>query len=617
MVVLDATIPNMVGPDGSNIPAPWVSYTRAGCDFGAVATANTVLENTSTAANGDVTKVFGATSPQATEANASSHAASGSALANLAQTDLVGLAVHCAQNSPNCSTGEADPLPSEPGGYNGFNALFGAKQVNPIITGGAPVLNDLSGNPIVDPFGQPGFPGFDGMSAAASLSYIVAMQKHGIPVTYAYVSDAHDFHGVSGNAHNAYGPGDPGYVAQLQSYDLAFANFFTQLAAAGIDKTNTLFIFTVDEGDHFVGDAPSNPSCDGVNTPCNWGATTLADGGVQQHVGEISANIDTLVQNQFPALYGLFLNTSADAGPLATDNFTVHGDDAPTFYLSRRGLGPLSQTDPDTRNFERNIAHVTDVNPYTGNTDRLLFSMMDQAGQQAVHMFTAGDTARNPTFTFFADDNYFITDFPSSTCLSCVNPAFAWNHGDVQTQIGMTWLGFVGPGVRNQQDQTIFTDHTDVRPTIDSVLGLTDDYVLDGRVITQALQSTAYSPALVGNIGTMEALGDAYKQINAPFGVFSGQIIATSTVALQGSDPSDSTYTSLEAAIVSLTGQRDTLASAIKSALFNSEFNGTPISTTQAQTWIASAQAILASAQALASGAGGDAGAPIVDAGGQ
>src|SRR5262244_2792840 len=39
---------NMVGPDGSNIPAPWVPYTRAGCDFGAVAGANIVLENVST-----------------------------------------------------------------------------------------------------------------------------------------------------------------------------------------------------------------------------------------------------------------------------------------------------------------------------------------------------------------------------------------------------------------------------------------------------------------------------------------------------------------------------------------------------------------------------------------
>ena len=32
-----------------NAPAPWVPYTRAGCDFGATALANVVLENTAPA----------------------------------------------------------------------------------------------------------------------------------------------------------------------------------------------------------------------------------------------------------------------------------------------------------------------------------------------------------------------------------------------------------------------------------------------------------------------------------------------------------------------------------------------------------------------------------------
>src|SRR5262249_51074071 len=68
------TAPNLVGPAGPNIPAPWVPFTRAGCDFGAIATANTVLENTGTGPNGDITKVFGNPSPQFTEALASNAA---------------------------------------------------------------------------------------------------------------------------------------------------------------------------------------------------------------------------------------------------------------------------------------------------------------------------------------------------------------------------------------------------------------------------------------------------------------------------------------------------------------------------------------------------------------
>src|SRR6266853_3383835 len=57
---------NMLTADGMNAPAPWVPYTRAGCDVGQVATANTVLENIAT----DIPTVFGAGSPQAAEVTA-------------------------------------------------------------------------------------------------------------------------------------------------------------------------------------------------------------------------------------------------------------------------------------------------------------------------------------------------------------------------------------------------------------------------------------------------------------------------------------------------------------------------------------------------------------------
>ncbi len=50
--------PTLIGANGKNTPAPWVPYTRAGCDFGAVAAANTELENTLP----DVPHVFGANS---------------------------------------------------------------------------------------------------------------------------------------------------------------------------------------------------------------------------------------------------------------------------------------------------------------------------------------------------------------------------------------------------------------------------------------------------------------------------------------------------------------------------------------------------------------------------
>jgi hypothetical protein len=153
-------------------------------------------------------------------------------------------------------------LPDEQGGYQGFQALFGAKYVNPAISGSSAVTDVYGTASITDSFGQPGFPGFDSMSAATSLGYVAKMQEAGIPVTYAYISDLHDNHSGGG----AYGPGEAGYVAALKTYDDAFGKFFDRLSADDINASNTLFIVTADENDHYVGQQAQN--CDGVTTAC-------------------------------------------------------------------------------------------------------------------------------------------------------------------------------------------------------------------------------------------------------------------------------------------------------------------------------------------------------------
>src|SRR5262249_51246146 len=120
------TSPEMVNELGKIAPAPWGPYTRAGCDFGAVGAANTVLENTAI----DIPTVFGAGSPEAIEV-----AGDGGAAGTQSFADFVGLGIHCARGSAICSTannGKPDLLPDEPGGYTGYNALFGAKYVDPV-----------------------------------------------------------------------------------------------------------------------------------------------------------------------------------------------------------------------------------------------------------------------------------------------------------------------------------------------------------------------------------------------------------------------------------------------------------------------------------------------------
>ena len=211
--------------------------------------------------------VFGANSDEWKEADVSNKAAAGTAARALAQTDFVGFAIHCGQSGGICAGNlhaRPDLLPDEPDGYDGYLGLFGAKYVNPAITGGKSVVNNLNGQPIADPFDQAGFPGFDGLFAGTTLAYVAQMQEAGIPVTFGYISDAHDQHGKAGEIHATRGPGEADYVQQLNNYDEAFGKFFARLAAHGIDKSNTLFVFTVEEGDHFVGSKPTNPNCDGA-----------------------------------------------------------------------------------------------------------------------------------------------------------------------------------------------------------------------------------------------------------------------------------------------------------------------------------------------------------------
>ena len=135
--VLADGLPEMLDKRGKNAPAPWVPFTRAGCDYGAFSTANIEFKNVTS----DINNVFGANSPQAMEA-ASNH--------NKAVADFEGILIHCAQGSPLCANNSApDILNDEPGGYNGFAALYGNANVQPQISPNGPVL-DLDGNVIAD-----------------------------------------------------------------------------------------------------------------------------------------------------------------------------------------------------------------------------------------------------------------------------------------------------------------------------------------------------------------------------------------------------------------------------------------------------------------------------------
>lgn len=92
-------LPVLLTDGGKNAPAPWVAYTRAGCDFGGFSIANTVVETIPS----DISTIFGPASAELS-----------TVLAQLASTDpktralpnanWLGVAVHCAKDSPRCAS---------------------------------------------------------------------------------------------------------------------------------------------------------------------------------------------------------------------------------------------------------------------------------------------------------------------------------------------------------------------------------------------------------------------------------------------------------------------------------------------------------------------------------
>ena len=129
------------------------------------------------------------------------------------------------QTSPT-HTAAPDVLPDEPGGYTGFQALYGHRYIAPQlgagtasvtrngyqVTNAAGNLVDLNGNQINGAYltDHPGFPGFSTINASQTLAYMADMLESGVPVVNGYISDIHgneDIPGTVGVRRGARGAG--------------------------------------------------------------------------------------------------------------------------------------------------------------------------------------------------------------------------------------------------------------------------------------------------------------------------------------------------------------------------------------------------------------------------
>ena len=600
-MVYSAAVPTTSTTPDRIAPAPWVPFTRAGCNVGNFSTANMVLENTKL----DIPTVFGASSPEQAQ-----QLADPDPFKDNEATDYTGVAVHCAKGSALCTgatavkfgqssptpSAVADQLPTEPGGYHGFPALFGARYVAPQLGQGTPNmthngfpvtnasgnLTDLNGTEIDNAFtGQPGFPGFS-PTASQSLAYLADMQESGIPVTYGYISDLHERKAqtgatpcsttTAGRAGNAVGPGDSCFVTNAKAYDQAFEKFFTRLAADGITPANTTFVIGAEENDQFsganVGRAiqPTPTGCDGVTVACSYPAGTL---------GELQANIKGLLA----------------ASPSAATAYDVEPQGA-SIYVHGTAAAPIpAADDPAVRQLERDTAAMTADDPYTGvSNEKIVNYQAGKIEQRILHMQTA-DPRRLPTYTLFPKPDYF---FSTTGANVSINPAFAWNHGYYSPNIDITWSAFVGPNVAARgidgpgparspettdpnSRRTVpqasrhgtWIDETDVRPTMLSLVGLRDDYKTDGRVVTQILR---HQPRALKHTARLAA---CYKQVNSAVGEFGTDTLIADTRALAGgSAASDLRFAATQLRLARLADRRDALATHIKTTLGAAAFQG-------------------------------------------
>jgi hypothetical protein len=652
-MVYSATPPATTTPPpapDTTTPAPWVPFTRAGCNVGGVATANIELENTGV----DIPKVFGVGSPEDQQLINDPDS-----FKDPETADYVGLAVHCTRGSALCADAEAvkygqttpshtevpDLLPDEPGGYNGYQALFGAKYVGPQLGAGATNVSrngyevtnaagdlvDLNGNQLNGAFlkNYPGFPGFGEINASQTLAYMSDMLESGVQVVYGYMADLHgneDIPALSSacaSAPDALGSGSPCYIAQAAYYNTAFGTFFQRLAADGITPANTLFVFSSDEGDHEAGAnvgrvlQPTPAGCDGVtatattvttDVPCNYTATNF---------GELAANINGLLANEITG---------------TSTPFSLENDTAPEFYVTG-GYPQLPNEDAsDVRSLEHDVASLWAANPYSGNTHEFLTNYLADPTEEAVLHMVNADPLRTPSFAMFAKPDYYVeTGSPKCTNVTgnsggdCVEQdnEFAWDHGDYAAEIDTNWAAFAGPGVahlgldgsppdagpnsagQNSGQVTVpqsgttgtWIDETDIRPTIMHLTGLRDDYTEDGRVITQILSDPA-----PGRLSTPPAtnLGVCYKQLNSSVGELGTATLEASTNAVESTTPGDTVFNATNADLSALDTARDHLAEQIKNELWRAEFAHHSLNLARARSQTAACWTLIGYADHLA-----------------
>ena len=374
-----------------------------------------------------------------------------------------------------------------------------------------------------------------------TLGYVAQMQEAGVPVTYGYISDAHDNHqnafpappDPNGVFPRASGPGESDYVQTLHEYDQAFATFFARLQP---------------RRDH-----------EAEHALRAHGRRERPLRGRQLERRHVEPQV--LQRRRGPAVPCESDRRGEREPALADPEWGTEllraqrlGTDGLRERRTRRGPMQRSASSSVTSPRRRRSTRTK-----SGSATPVALYLADKVGEKTLHMVTA-DQQRTPSFTLFGNPDYFLTagktsagapskfNCPDSAhqAFVCIDYHFAWSHGDATEDIGRTWLGMAGPGVKHLgMTSAVWSDHTDIQPTIMSLLEP------QGQLPAGRAGPTSSWTATATRTGPdLTELGSIYKQINAPFGQLSFDVLAASTRALSSGSSTDySTYTAVGTAL--------------------------------------------------------------------
>ena len=339
-------------------------------------------------------------------------------------------------------------------------------------------------------------------SPSTTLSYVAQMQEAGIPVTFGYISDAHDQHGVAGEIHATRGPGR-GRLRPAAAQLRRRVRAVLRPAGRRRDQQEEHAVRVHRRGGRPLRRLASRrrPAATASTSPCNYSLR----GRGQRQPGRACSRPSRGSRRRSPS--------------------------TPTWR--RRSTSPATRRGPPRSRaaFGRGVGAAAGDEPVHGQSTRTSPRRSPtRSRMKTLHMVTA-DPQRTPTLTMFAYPDYFF--FASSAARTARRRLHhgaddaADQHVRVEPRRHPAgdrarpgWASS-GPGVKNSATtDTTWTDHTDTRPTmLDAARPERRLRARRARWSTQLERSRALPSAVRQHRDTCDALGAAYKQLNAPFGV--------------------------------------------------------------------------------------------------